>query len=114
MDQEQLLQMALPLLGGQENISRTTVWRDGLYIMVKDAGVVDLKALKALEGVEEAEHSRNRIILRQKGEPLPKEGPDMAKKKLNYRKVAENIIANVGGRKISTVYATVSQGCVSA
>ncbi len=99
MDQEQLLQMALPLLGGQENISRTTVWRDGLYIMVKDAGVVDLKALKALEGVEEAEHSRNRIILRQKGEPLPKEGPDMAKKKLNYRKVAENIIANVGGKE---------------
>ena len=28
MDQEQLLQMALPLLGGQENISRTTVWRE--------------------------------------------------------------------------------------
>ncbi len=104
MDQEQLLQKALPLLGGRENVSRTAVRSDGLYITVKDAGVVDLETLGTLEGVEKTEYSRNRIVLKQKGESLPKEGPDMAKKKLNYSKVAENIIANVGGKEnISSV-----------
>ena len=104
MDQEQLLQKALPLLGGRENVSRTAVRSDDLYITVKDAGVVDLETLGTLEGVEKTEYSRNRIALRQKEESLPKEGPDMAKKKLNYSKVAENIIANVGGKEnISSV-----------
>lgn len=104
MDQEHLLQKALPLLGGRENVSRTAVRSDGLYITVKDAGVVDLETLGTLEGVEKTEYSRNRIALRQKEESLPKEGPDMAKKKLNYSKVAENIIANVGGKEnISSV-----------
>lgn len=98
MNQEQLLQQALPLIGGQVNISRVDHRADSLHITVKDAGIVNLEALRALDGVASAELNRSRVVLRGQQEAIQKEGLTMAKKTLDYAKVARNIIAGIGGK----------------
>lgn len=101
MDLEQLLQKALPLVGGEANVSRTDRRAESLHITVKDAGAVDLEALRALDRVTSAELSRGRVILRVQGPAEKEDKTNMAKakKKLDYNKVAENIIANIGGKE---------------
>lgn len=101
MNLEQLLQKALPLVGGEENISRTDQRADSLHITVKDVGVVDLEALRTLDSVASAELNRSRIILKAQDTAKKEEKTNMAKakKNLDYTKVAQNIIANVGGKE---------------
>ena len=101
MDLEQLLQKALPLVGGEANISRTDQRADSLHITVKDVGEVDLEALRTLDSVTSAELSRSRIILKTQGSAIKEDEPGMAKakKNLDYTKVAQNIIANIGGKE---------------
>lgn len=101
MDLEQLLQKALPLVGGEANVSRTDRRAENLHITVKDAGAVDLEALRALDSVASAELSRGRVILSVQGPTEKEDKASMAKtkKKLDYNKVAENIIANIGGKE---------------
>ena len=98
MNQEQLLQQAFPLIGGRDNVSRVDHRADSLHITVKDAGIVNLDALRALDGVASAELNRSRVVLRGQQEAIQKEGLTMAKKTLDYAKVARNIIAGVGGK----------------
>lgn len=97
MNQEQLIQQALPWIGGQVNVSRMDSRANCLHITVKDAGIVNLEALRALEGVTSADLNRSRVVLRTQ-EKAQKEDPDMAKKVLDYGKVARNIIAGIGGK----------------
>ena len=101
MNLEQLLQKALPLVGGEANISRTDQRGDSLHITVKDVGEVDLEALRALDSVTSVELIRSRIILKTQGAAKKEEKPNMAKakKNLDYTKVAQNIIANIGGKE---------------
>lgn len=99
MNQEQLLQQALPLIGGQANISRVDHRADSLHITVKDAGIVNLEALRALDGVASAELNRSRVVLRGQQKATQEEGLIMAKKTLDYAKVARNIIAGIGGKE---------------
>lgn len=93
MNQEQLLQKALPLIGGQANISRTDQRPDALHIIVKDAGAINLEALRALDGVTSAEINRGRLILRER-EATEKEEPQMS---MSNKELATKIVANVGG-----------------
>ena len=43
MNQEQLIQQALPWIGGQVNVSRMDSRANCLHITVKDAGIVNLE-----------------------------------------------------------------------
>lgn len=95
MDQEQLLQKALPLIGGQANVSRTDQRSDGLHIMVKDAGVVDLNALQVLDGVASAELVRSRVVLRYQ-ETADRKEPQTG---MTNKELATKIVANVGGEE---------------
>ena len=79
MNQEQLLQQALPGIGGQANISRMDYRANCLHITVKDVGIVNLEALRALEDVESADLNRSRVVLRAQ-EAVQKEDPGMAKR----------------------------------
>ncbi len=94
MNQE-LLEKALPLVGGQTNVSRTDQRPDGLHLIVKDAGSVNLEALGALEGVASAELIRGRVVLRERGTEK-KEEPQMG---LTNKELATKIVTNVGGQE---------------
>lgn len=98
MNQEQLMQQALPWIGGQANVSRRDSRANCVHITVKDAGIVNLEALRALEGVASVDLNRSRVVLRTQ-EAIQKEGLDMAKKVLDYSKLARSIIAGIGGKE---------------
>lgn len=57
MADKDILQSVYPHIGGQENISRTIPRENILYVMLKDAGAVDLDSVRQTEGIEAAELS---------------------------------------------------------
>ena len=51
MAEQDILQSVYPYIGGQENVSRTIPRKGTLYLMLKDAGVVNLAAVNQVQGV---------------------------------------------------------------
>lgn len=92
MADKDILQSVYPHIGGPENISRTIPRKDILYVMLKDAGVVDLEAVRQMEGIEAAELERGRLALHRAGQ----EENTMAQ---DYQKMGEAILEAVGGKE---------------
>ena len=87
-----ILQNVYPHIGGPENISRTIPRKNILYVMLKDAGAVDLDAVRQTEGIEAAELERGRLTLHLVGQ----EENNMAQ---DYQKMGEAILEAVGGKE---------------
>ena len=49
MAEQDILQSVYPYIGGQENVSRTIPRKGTLYLMLKDAGVVNLAAVNQVQ-----------------------------------------------------------------
>lgn len=86
MAEQDILQSVYPYIGGQENVSRTIPRKGTLYLMLKDAGVVNLAAVNQVQGVISAELERGRLTLQLEGKE--QEVPGMAEKEmvLNWQK----------------------------
>lgn len=96
MDTNHILQSVYPHIGGQENVSRVIARSDALYLMVKDAGAVDLPAVKQAPDVTDAVLERGRLklaLLQQE-----QEVPAMAEKR-NGAELAKEILELVGGEE---------------
>ena len=94
MADKDILQSVYPHIGGQENISRTIPRENILYVMLKDAGAVDLDSVRQTEGIEAAELERVRLALHLAGQE-EKENT-MAQ---DYQKMGEAILEAVGGKE---------------
>lgn len=94
MADKDILQSVYPHIGGQENISRTIPRENILYVMLKDAGAVDLDSVRQTEGIEAAELERGRLALHLAGQE-EKENT-MAQ---DYQKMGEAILEAVGGKE---------------
>ena len=94
MADKDILQSVYPHIGGQENISRTIPRKNILYVMLKDAGAVDLDSVRQTEGIEAAELERGRLALHLAGQE-EKENT-MAQ---DYQKMGEAILEAVGGKE---------------
>lgn len=92
MADKNILQSVYPHIGGQENISRTIPRKDILYVMLKDAGAVDLDAVRQTAGIKAAELERGRLALQLAGQ----EENTMAQ---DYQKMGEAILEAVGGKE---------------
>ena len=89
----------LPLVGGRDNTSLCEFQDDALYITLKDAGLADETAVAKLPDVASAALRRGRLTVTF-GEPERKEEvPFMANKNTDYRALAKEILANVGGKE---------------
>ena len=82
MAEQDILQSVYPYIGGQENVSRTIPRKGTLYLMLKDAGVVNLAAVNQVQGVISAELERGRLTLQLEGKE--QEVPGLAEKFLNW------------------------------
>ena len=67
MAEQDILQSVYPYIGGQENVSRTIPRKGTLYLMLKDAGVVNLAAVNQVQGVISAELEGGRLTMRLEG-----------------------------------------------
>ena len=96
MAEQDILQSVYPYIGGQENVSRTIPRKGTLYLMLKDAGVVNLAAVNQVQGVISAELERGRLTLQLEGKE--QEVPGMAEKR-NGAELAKEILELVGGEE---------------
>ena len=99
MDREKFLKKLFPLIGGKENTSLCEFQDDVLYVTLKDAGLAAENAVAKLPDVASATLRRGRLTVTF-GEPERKEEvPFMANKNTDYRALAKEILANVGGKE---------------
>lgn len=94
MDQQQFLQLVLPLAGGADNTGLTQFRAGCLVMTVKDRSAVDLDRLRCLPGVTAAELIRSRLRLTV-AENLWEE-LQMAQKN-DYQALASALLEKVGG-----------------
>lgn len=97
MEQKQLAEQLLSVIGGRENTIRSDFRNGKLMISVKDRSLVDLGAVRAIEGIAAAELSRSRLSVVPDETTIQqfKEEQQMASK---YDGLARIIIQNVGGK----------------
>ena len=116
MNQEQLAEKLIPLVGGEDNISKQLQKDASLYITVKDEGLVDLEKIHQIEDFDAVELTRGRLKITVKGfknleeknmgkyETLSKDIVKRLTPIANKRNITLNVIgdtANVyGARKI--------------
>lgn len=88
-----ILQSVYPHIGGKENVSRVIPHSGALYLMLKDASVVDLPAVQQVEGIAAAALERGRLTLR-----LPQEKENsMAQEK--YTVLKKELVPAIGGKE---------------
>lgn len=92
MEESRILESVYPHIGGKENVSRVIARKDALYLMVKDASVVDLQAIQQAEGIVSAALERGRVTLH-----LPQEKENIMAQ--DYQKMGEEILEAVGGKE---------------
>lgn len=63
MADNEILQRVYPYIGGLQNVSRTISRKNTLYVILKDAGAVDLPAVRQVSGVADALLDRGRLTL---------------------------------------------------
>lgn len=95
MNPEQALQSLLPLVGGQNNISRVSQRDESVYISVKDAGTVDLDALRGTESVASAELSHGRLKIRLCG--ASQSNTEGGETPMDNKQLAKECVRLVGG-----------------
>lgn len=99
MDREKFLKKLFPLIGGKENTSLCEFQDDVLYVTLKDAGLAAENAVAKLPDVASVTLRRGRLTITF-GEPERKEEvPFMVNKNTDYRALAKEILANVGGKE---------------
>lgn len=91
MAEQDILQSVYPHIGGQENVSRVIPRNGALYLMLKDAGAVDLENVKQVQGITDAVLERGRLTLH-----LKEKENTMAQ---DYQKMGEAILEAVGGKE---------------
>ena len=99
MDREKFLEKLFPLIGGKENTSLCEFQDGVLYVTLKDAGLSDENAVAKLPEAASVTLRRGRLTVTF-GDPERKEEvPFMANKNTDYRALAKEILANVGGKE---------------
>lgn len=102
MDRQQFFQTVLPFLGSEDNIIRY-IWQDcDLYLTVKDAGALQLEALRMVDTVAGVELSRGRVKITMQGTESGKES-NMAKNN-KFEELAGSVIELVGGKENYTKF----------
>lgn len=94
MNQEQLMDMVAPYIGGPDNVTKIIFRRNSCYITVKDEGMVDLEALCKLEEFQDISLAQGKL----KMEVIflnEKEWENMGK----HSDLVNDIIKNVGGKE---------------
>lgn len=98
MDQEKLRQelmtALIPLIGGEENLTRKEFRRDTLHITLKDQSLANPEALRELHGVTRVELTRGRLRL-----ALTEDYFEEEHKMADNKKIAQDILAAVGGKE---------------
>lgn len=92
MAEQDILQSVYPHIGGQDNVSRTISRNGTLYLMLKDASAVDLKAVKQVPGIADAALERGRLTLQ-----LEEKENSMAQDK--YAELKKNLLPAIGGKE---------------
>lgn len=103
MDQETVIQQIKQFIGGDENIRRCELRKDELYIMVKDAGKVNLNILNKLNGVVST-HMKREILIIKHIDFDKKEKSDM-----NYNKLCNDILELIPRDNIVNVFHCVTR-----
>ena len=99
MDREKFLEQLLPLVGGNENTSLCEFQSDALHLTLKDAGLVEESAVRALPEVTSAKLRRGHLTLSFGASDGKEEVPFMANIKNDYGALAAAIIQAVGGKE---------------
>ena len=99
MDREKFLEQLLPLVGGKENTSLCEFQSDALQLTLKDAGLVEESAVRALPEVTSARLRRGHLTLSFGASDGKEEVPFMANTKNDYGALAAAIIQAVGGKE---------------
>lgn len=99
MDREKFLEQLLPLVGGKENTSLCEFQSDALHLTLKDAGLVEESAVRALSEVTSAKLRRGHLTLSFGTSDGKEEVSFMANTKNDYGALAEAIIQAVGGKE---------------
>ena len=99
MDREKFLAALLPLVGGRDNTSLCEFQDDALYITLKDAGLADETAVAKLPEAASVTLRRGRLTVTFGTPERKEEVPFMANKNTDYRALAKEILANVGGKE---------------
>ena len=96
MADNEILQRVYPYIGGLQNVSRTISRKNTLYVILKDAGAVDLPAVRQVSGVADALLDRGRLTLALLQQE--QEVPAMAEKR-DGAELAKEILELVGGEE---------------
>ena len=99
MDREKFLSGLLPWVGGRDNTSLCEFQDDALYITLKDAGLADETAVAKLPEAASVTLRRGRLTVTFGTPERKEEVPFMANKNTDYRALAKEILANVGGKE---------------
>ena len=99
MDREKFRAALLPLVGGRDNTSLCEFQDDALYITLKDAGLADETAVAKLPEAASVTLRRGRLTVTFGTPERKEEVPFMANKNTDYRALAKEILANVGGKE---------------
>ena len=99
MDREKFLEQLLPLVGGKENTSLCEFQSDALHLTLKDAGLVEESAVRALPEVTSARLRRGHLTLSFGASDGKEEVSFMANTKNDYGALAAAIIQAVGGKE---------------
>lgn len=96
MKQAEFLEIAVPFLGGRNNIIRSEFRSDVLHVSLKDISAASPDALKNLPQVEDCQCIRGRMKIKTR-DIIFEEEQTMAN--LNYAQLAQDIVASVGGKE---------------
>ena len=99
MDREKFLETLLPLVGGKDNTSLCEFQSGALHLTLKDAGLVEESAVRALPEVTSVKLRRGHLTLSFGASDGKEEVPFMANTKNDYSALAKDILANVGGKE---------------
>lgn len=103
MEQNEFLQKLLPYLGGEANLGRTEQQGGRLFITVKDRGMVDLEALRGLDGVGGVQLTRTRlkVTLQETGE--------QQEVTMKYETMCKEILEIVGPENLTDAFHCVTR-----
>lgn len=93
MDLDAILMEIIPLIGGESNISFQNCRENQLYFRLKDQSLMDLSALRALDGVKSCGGKNGQLKITLSVQQ--KEENDMASNK----QIAENVLRGIGGKE---------------
>lgn len=103
MEQNEFLQRLLPYLGGADNIGRAEEQNGKLFVTVKDRGMVDLDALRELDGVGEIQLTRTRLKV------TPQAADRKQEADMKYEPMCKEILNVVGRDNLKSAFHCVTR-----